>query len=659
MNIGLISREYPPFFGGGIGTYAAQFARAAADAGHGVVVLTVSDQGRMTRDHDAGITIVRLPFIAGDDWTGPHPAIATPDTVAAFSTFAPVSVLAMGIAEALPELIDEFALDVIETPDTGALAWFALNNRRTRPPRPGPAFVTHVHSPTRWIEEWNRAVEPGRAAAELIRMEAEAARWSDGIVCPSRAVAEWATRQWDLPADAVEVVPYPLGELETIARRSVATSPHTIRAADEPASGTRLLFVGRLEPRKGIDALLAGFALAAERGLDLHLDLVGRDAIDRRTGRPFGARSLELLVPPSLRARVTLHGLLRPDAVGRCRARAGVAVIPSPMDNYPFTCMEAMAAGIPVVAAGAGGMGEMIRDGRDGLLFAPGDPESCAEALARVAAMTPAARAELGRSAAERILTLCNNQSVIERRIAHYERVVAARRAASAARAATPTGLNPSVVVVSRGRAATNDVERLLETVRVSPDISFAHGWVRLPGEGSGPDATMPRTLVYGTPSLESLLTTPNPRLLGPLVVRADAAMHPRVRPTCPGVAGALLAAPDALTVEARYADAWALALALQAAGFAGAVVPDVVTEIDPLPLAPSLSDHDLAHLCVTLGPRLIAGGLAGGAGVQPIANADAEAELAKIYISRGWRLLQRIYAILHVLKGRARTGRR
>src|SRR5262245_8476885 len=131
MTICLISREYPPFFGGGIGSYTVRWSRALAGAGHRVVVLTVSDDGREGRERHEGVDVVRLPFIRGmgqtGDWSGPHPLISTAQTRAAFAAFSPVAVFAMQIAGALPRLVEEFGIRVVEAPDTGALGWFALN----------------------------------------------------------------------------------------------------------------------------------------------------------------------------------------------------------------------------------------------------------------------------------------------------------------------------------------------------------------------------------------------------------------------------------------------------------------------------------------------------------------------------------------------------
>jgi hypothetical protein len=165
----IVSREYPPFVGGGIGAYAARWARLLAEraaageaSGWGApVVVTTGPEGRMVEAVEDGITVVRLPLVAWiaprsaggggkgrggslhgcppgrggypegqPDWSRPHPAIATPEVEAAFRTFHPTAVFAMQVADALPQIVARHGIGAIEGPDTGAPMWFALNQRR-------------------------------------------------------------------------------------------------------------------------------------------------------------------------------------------------------------------------------------------------------------------------------------------------------------------------------------------------------------------------------------------------------------------------------------------------------------------------------------------------------------------------------------------------
>jgi glycosyltransferase involved in cell wall biosynthesis len=417
MNIGIISREYPPFFGGGIGAYADRYSWALARSGHRAVVLTVSDDGTERREERDGVSVVRLPFIKGNDWSGPHPNIATPEHVRVFRAGHPVSLFAKLAADALPRLIAEFALDVIEAPDTGALGWFAVDRARagdpvfTRVP-----IITVVHSPSAWIAQWNRERHTSHQDATLLQTEREQAMHSDAVTCPSHALATWAEDRWSLDASSIHVVPYPLGPLQERAAANARASEFRPRTGP-----THALFMGRLEPRKGVDTLLEGMAIALSGGADLHLDLVGEDMPHpEHAGVRFGAWCLDRFIPRHMRDRVRLLGRRSPDELAAIVDRADIAIVPSPMDNFPITCMEAMCAGRVVVAADAGGMGEMILDGASGILFRSGDADACAAALLRAAAMDPGERRRLGNGAAARMLELCGNQAVIPARIAHY-----------------------------------------------------------------------------------------------------------------------------------------------------------------------------------------------------------------------------------------------
>ncbi|MEM8757553.1 MAG: glycosyltransferase family 4 protein [Planctomycetota bacterium] len=407
----LVGREYPPFSGGGIGTYADAFARLVADRGVPVVVITAHNAERAEDEvatAGAPITVVRLPMAADDAWSGPHPSIASPLTERAWHRFEPHSVFALGVAKELPTLIDRFGITSIEGPDTGAPLAVALACREER--AGGVSFVTHVHSPSAWIERINRSMDPRPEMHELQLLEAAQVKSSTAVITPSHGMAGHVRRLWQREAT---VLRYPIG------RPAIAPS----------RGGAGVLFVGRLEYRKGIDTLLRAWP---EVRTDQPLHVVGSEVIDHRVGLPIGSRLLREL-PKHARRRVRMHGACPPAEVARLQAAAAVIAVPSPDDNFPYTCIEAMHAGRVVVAANAGGAAEMIEHGTSGLLFEPYDEAGLAAALSRALAMTSDVRALMGDAARSRIASLCGNERAIDARLAHLASLPEPSHAVSAA----------------------------------------------------------------------------------------------------------------------------------------------------------------------------------------------------------------------------------
>jgi glycosyltransferase involved in cell wall biosynthesis len=157
---------------------------------------------------------------------------------------------------------------------------------------------------------------------------------------------------------------------------------------------TRLLFVGMLSARKGVDDLLA--ALATLDSLDWTLDVVGGEEFaGERARAESNARRL------GLAERVRFRGpLFAADKLARLHA-ADVFVLPSRSESFGIANLEAMAAGLAVVSTETGAIPEYIESGVHGLLVPPGDVAALAAALHAVGT-DPALRLRLGAAARRR-----------------------------------------------------------------------------------------------------------------------------------------------------------------------------------------------------------------------------------------------------------------
>ena len=137
----------------------------------------------------------------------------------------------------------------------------------------------------------------------------------------------------------------------------------------------------------------------------------------------WGEDFVECTVPADLQPQFTFRGVQPREALPGFLQGARMAVVPSRWDNFPNTCVEAMASGLPVIASREGGMREMITDGRTGWLADKPDRHGLARALER-AIETPAIQlAQMGTWASSDIHGLCDNKTILERQLAFRNEV--------------------------------------------------------------------------------------------------------------------------------------------------------------------------------------------------------------------------------------------
>lgn len=155
------------------------------------------------------------------------------------------------------------------------------------------------------------------------------------------------------------------------------------------------LFVGRLDPdQKGLDVLIRAMARLPRDPL-LRLRLVGEDW--------GGAELMERLAQRlGVADRVAIVGKLPRSELVREFAESDFLVLPSRFEPFGVVVLEAMAAGLPVIASRVGGIPEIVADGQTGLLVEPDNPDALAESL-RLLCGDESLRLSMGRAARERV----------------------------------------------------------------------------------------------------------------------------------------------------------------------------------------------------------------------------------------------------------------
>jgi len=210
-----------------------------------------------------------------------------------------------------------------------------------------------------------------------------------------------------------------------------------------------LLHVGRISPEKGHHDLVAALNRVIHERPEVRLVLVGEesvipidwavaispDPVIRGLERFYGSSYLaqvERAMSPELAERTTFTGRIGHRETAQHYAAADIFVFPSYFEAMPVPPIEAMAAGLPVITAPAGGAKESVRAGETGVFVERGDPEALARAIVELVE-DPERRARLGAAGRARAVECFSWESVTADFERALEQTVARERPLGAA----------------------------------------------------------------------------------------------------------------------------------------------------------------------------------------------------------------------------------
>ncbi|HEX2031542.1 MAG TPA: glycosyltransferase family 4 protein [Actinomycetota bacterium] len=236
--------------------------------------------------------------------------------------------------------------------------------------------VVHVHEPLVPSASMLAVLAGGRPAVATFHAHAERSRLLDVAAPLVRPVWRRLDARIAVSRAAASFVGSRLGDRIAVIPNGVDVERFaTGSAAEDLPAGRRILWVGRLDRQKGFPVAVRAFAELAAREPDLWL-VVGGEGRDRSALDALSA---------DVRERVVMLGAVSRDRLPAYHAGADVFVSPAlGQESFGLVLVEAMAAGVPVVATDIAGYREVVRDGVDGLLVPPGDHAALASAVRRV-----------------------------------------------------------------------------------------------------------------------------------------------------------------------------------------------------------------------------------------------------------------------------------
>jgi glycosyltransferase involved in cell wall biosynthesis len=360
----LVSRDFPPNHGGGIATFNKDLAEALAAEGNLVHVITQStDINRV--DFENGVWVHRMVI---------REIACSPEAI---ERNIPQHVWNWS-ATALEEtrrIATHRTIDAVEAPiwDCEGVAfllddqWPLVTSLHTT-----LHFWLDSHPEHRQDEGWMQSF-----GLPMLAMEKELMLRSNAIRSNSSAIRRDIESAYAFQFEDKKICVVHHG----MPREEISTSA---RVTNDTVT---ILFVGRLESRKGIDVLLAAIPRVLEKNPKVRFRILGDDTLQKSSGG--GTYKDEYLSSDAgLRwsGQVKFEGRVNDNVLREAYKTCDIFVAPSRYESFGLVFLEAMREGKPVIGCLAGGMPEIISRDVNGLLVQPGNGEELAEAILRLAA---------------------------------------------------------------------------------------------------------------------------------------------------------------------------------------------------------------------------------------------------------------------------------
>ena len=386
MNIVFLSREFPPAHNGGVGIYTYEMSKLLSENGHRVFVITEAIETPLQYLHH-GVTIFRV----------------LPEKQSFFDCirrYVPGFVdrleYSRAVSRTLKTIFSQCPIDVVESCEARAEAfWFYLWRNK-------PALVIKLHTPEGIVYKLNR--EPRSKDRYCVeKLEEWWLHKARKLVGLSNAIVSLTCSHYGLRCAGIPLVPNPL---------DIATFIPVYKTHPYPL----VLYVGRLEFRKGCHVLIRSIPLILRSVPQARFLFVGNDC----GMYEYLSKKVSVL---GISEHVDFVGHKSREVLIDHYNRCSVCCVPSLWENQPYTCLEAMACGKPVIASRIGGIPEIIQDGINGLLVTPGSAIDLAASVVKVLQDKQFAD-RIGEHARKTMESRYNLEDVMKKNIAVYKQVL-------------------------------------------------------------------------------------------------------------------------------------------------------------------------------------------------------------------------------------------
>jgi len=394
LRIVMTSQNYPPASFGGIATYTQDLAREMVKMGHEVHVITSTYPSYW----DEGVQIHPLNNKGTLPFELPQEYHVTRKNLA----------YGFALHKRIMELFRMDPPDVVETPiwDSEGLVY---TRQKIAP------MVLRLSSPLKkMIETHQWTADPDLTlSAELEKKLIES---SDGIIAISNSIFNTIRTEYQVSYNGIPNRIIPLG---IKLPEGVTELPR-----HHGSSSVQVLFLGRLERRKGIHNLLEAIPMVYKQMQDIDFVIVGKDTPDYTNGKFFRDSFTENYSHEPWFSKVQFTGEVDDKSKWAHYAQCDIFTSPSLYESFGLIFLEAMALGKPVIGTRGGAVPETVHDGKTGLLVEPDNSQELAQAILRLA-KDAQLRKTMGEEALKSVETEFSIRKAAEGTISFYRETIA------------------------------------------------------------------------------------------------------------------------------------------------------------------------------------------------------------------------------------------
>lgn len=400
----LLTSEYPPFFGGGIGTYCAITARMMAAKGHSVsVFVNDASVSNITIDERDGVRIVRF----NTSRTGSS------------SFLGHTTNISYEFAHIVKHFVEkEGKPDCIEAQEYLGIAYYLLQYKLMLYDwcKDIPVLIT-MHSPSFLYMEYNHVPMYRYPNFWICEMERFCLQAADQVISPSQFMIRELDKRFKLNNRNLTVIPNPFeGKMFN-------------SFTEDNSAPDQIVFYGKLTAQKGAFRLMAYFKQLWDEGFNRPLYLLGgQDIVYHPEGITMGdiiRRRYKLYIERGL---LKMEARVKPSDIGQRLSKAELVIIPSDNDNLPYVAFEMMALGRIVLVSKQGGHSEVVENGLDGFIFDHNEPQTFFDQLKYILQLNGDQRKKIASAAIKKVNENYNPDIIYSKKIFVIESITQSRQ---------------------------------------------------------------------------------------------------------------------------------------------------------------------------------------------------------------------------------------